>query len=77
MFLYAFDLLELDGVDYRELPLEKRKAKLKTLLARTKGMHFVEHVEGDGSIVFEQQDSERFFCRTGCALHFGQSPGVP
>jgi bifunctional non-homologous end joining protein LigD len=53
VILYAFDLLELDGVDYRELPLEKRKAKLKTLLARTKGMQFVDHVEGDGGIVFE------------------------
>jgi ATP-dependent DNA ligase len=53
VFLYAFDLLELDGVDYRELPLEERKAKLAKLLARTKGMHFVDHVEGDGATVFE------------------------
>jgi bifunctional non-homologous end joining protein LigD len=53
VFLYAFDLLELDGVDYRELPLEKRKARLKKVLARTKGMRFVDHVEGDGTIVFE------------------------
>jgi bifunctional non-homologous end joining protein LigD len=53
VFLYAFDLLELDGVDYRELPLEKRKKKLKILIARTEGMHFVEHAEGDGPIIFE------------------------
>jgi bifunctional non-homologous end joining protein LigD len=51
--LYAFDLLELDGVDYRELPLENRKKKLKSLIARTEGMHFVEHAEGDGPIIFE------------------------
>src|SRR5476651_2533622 len=28
-FLYAFDLLELDGEDWRPLPLEERKAKLQ------------------------------------------------
>jgi len=53
VFLYAFDLLELDGVDYRTLPLERRKAKLRNLVARTQGMHFVEHLDGDGAIVFE------------------------
>src|SRR6202795_430141 len=31
---YAFDLLELDGVDYRPLPLGDRKARLAKLLAR-------------------------------------------
>src|SRR5580704_17348102 len=32
--LQAFDLLELDGVDYRPLPLGKRKDRLARLLAR-------------------------------------------
>src|SRR6516164_9201837 len=32
--LYAFDLLELDGVDLRALPLGERKARLAKLLAR-------------------------------------------
>jgi ATP dependent DNA ligase domain len=36
VFLYAFDLLELNGEDYRNHPLEKRKAKLEKLLARTR-----------------------------------------
>jgi hypothetical protein len=40
VFLYAFDLLELNGEDYREHPLEKRKAKLEKILARTQGMRF-------------------------------------
>jgi bifunctional non-homologous end joining protein LigD len=35
--VYAFDLLELDGRDLRELPLEQRRARLKQLLARSKG----------------------------------------
>jgi len=32
--LQAFDLLELDGVDYRPLPLSRRKNRLARLLAR-------------------------------------------
>jgi len=32
--VYAFDLLELQGWDLRELPLEQRRARLKRLLAR-------------------------------------------
>ena len=35
--VYAFDLLELQGRDLRELPLEQRRAKLRRLLARGKG----------------------------------------
>jgi bifunctional non-homologous end joining protein LigD len=30
-FLYAFDLLELDGADLRPLPLEQRKDELRNL----------------------------------------------
>jgi hypothetical protein len=43
VFLYAFDLLELNSEDYRALPLEKRKGKLERLLTRTaQGMRFSE-----------------------------------
>lgn len=35
-FLYAFDLLELDGEDLRPSPLEKRKALLRRLLRSRK-----------------------------------------
>jgi ATP-dependent DNA ligase len=54
IFLYAFDLLELNGVDYRPEPLEKRKLRLASLLAQTEGMRFVEHFEGNGVTIFEQ-----------------------
>jgi bifunctional non-homologous end joining protein LigD len=54
VFLYAFDLLELTGEDYRNHPLEKRKAKLEKILARTQGMRFSEHLNGDGETIFEQ-----------------------
>jgi hypothetical protein len=53
VFLYAFDLLELNGEDYRARPLEKRKDKLARLLVRTEGMRFSEHLEGDGAVMFE------------------------
>jgi len=35
VFLYAFDLLELDGEDLRREPLETRKATLASLLRRS------------------------------------------
>jgi bifunctional non-homologous end joining protein LigD len=52
-FLYAFDLLELDGEDWRPRPLEERKAKLATLLANARaGIRYSEHLEGDGAAIF-------------------------
>jgi len=48
-FLYAFDLLELDGVDLRPFPLERRKDLLrKLLLGCMTGIYFSEHLEDDG-----------------------------
>jgi ATP-dependent DNA ligase len=52
-FLYAFDLLELDGIDHRPLPLEARKAAIARLLRRAAGgIHLVERLEADGATVF-------------------------
>jgi len=55
-FLYAFDLIELNGVDLRREPLETRKATLASVLRRgTTGLRFNEHLEHeDGALVFEQ-----------------------
>jgi bifunctional non-homologous end joining protein LigD len=36
-FLYAFDLLELDGTDLRREPLEVRKTTLASVLRQAKG----------------------------------------
>ena len=53
VFLYAFDLIELNGDDLRRDPLEVRKAKLASVLAKAgPGMRFNEHIEGDGPTVF-------------------------
>ena len=59
--LYAFDLLELDGDDLRDLPLIKRKRRLARLIGRAKrcSIQFTEHLTGDGPTVFEH------VCRMG------------
>ena len=49
VFLYAFDLIELNGDDLRGDPLEIRKATLANLLANTgHGIWFNDHIEDDG-----------------------------
>ena len=54
VFLYAFDLLELNGDDLRRHPLQVRKATLASTLAKAgPGIRFNEHMEcDDGETVF-------------------------
>jgi hypothetical protein len=53
IFLYAFDLIELNGDDFRRDPLEVRKATLASIVAKAgAGIRFNEHMEGDGPTVF-------------------------
>ena len=54
VFLYAFDLVELNGDDLRRDPLAVRKATLASLLARAAaGLRLNEHLdEQDGPLVF-------------------------
>jgi bifunctional non-homologous end joining protein LigD len=53
VFLYAFDLIELNGDDLRRDPLQVRKATLASILAKARpGIRFNEHIEGDGPTVF-------------------------
>jgi bifunctional non-homologous end joining protein LigD len=79
IFLYAFDLIELNGDDLRRDPLEGRKATLEMILAKAgAGIRFNEHMEGDGGTVF------RHACKLGLegivskrkdsAYRFGRSP---
>ena len=53
-FLYAFDLLELDGADLRYEPWETRRATLASLLRKSgKGIRLSGHIDGaDGDLVF-------------------------
>jgi bifunctional non-homologous end joining protein LigD len=59
VFLYAFDLLELDGVDLRREPIETRKATLASLLRWGAGLKPNEHFIHSGEVVF------RHACRMG------------
>ena len=53
-FLYAFDLLEMEGLDMRREPIETRKATLASLLRNGKpGMRLNEHIaHPNGPAVF-------------------------
>jgi bifunctional non-homologous end joining protein LigD len=60
VFLFAFDLLELDGQDLRREPLETRKATLASLLRGSlPGLRLNEHLAHDGELIF------RHACKMG------------
>ena len=51
--LFAFDLLELKGEDWRGRQLAERKKRLASLLARSSGaIQLTEHLDDDGELVF-------------------------
>jgi bifunctional non-homologous end joining protein LigD len=53
VFLYGFDLLELDGHDLRREPWEIRRATLTGLLRKAgRGIRLSEHLNGDGETIF-------------------------
>ena len=52
-FLYAFDLLELDGTDLRREPIETRKATLASILRESlPGLRLNEHLAHDARPCF-------------------------
>ena len=61
VFLYAFDLIELEGVDLRRDPIETRKATLASVLRKVgPGVQLNEHLQHeDGDLVF------RHACKMG------------
>jgi bifunctional non-homologous end joining protein LigD len=72
IFLYAFDLIELNGDDLRRDPLEDRKATLEMILARAgPGIRFNEHMDGDGETVF------RHACKFGLEGIVSKRKGSP
>ena len=50
---YAFDLLYLDGYDWRRVPLESRKRKLESLLETGDGLRYSDHYEQRGKALFD------------------------
>jgi bifunctional non-homologous end joining protein LigD len=77
VFLYAFDLLQLDRRDLRRDPIEDRKAELAKLLRRAKpGLQLNEHISEPGDIVFRTPASSAWkaSCRSVSARPTG--PGA-
>ncbi len=55
VFMWAFELIELDRQDMRREPLERRKATLEGMLSQAApAICFNEHITGDGEIVFQR-----------------------
>jgi len=53
-FLYAFDLLELDGHDLRQSPwADRREALVRVLSEVDQGIRLSEHLDGDGPAMFQ------------------------
>jgi bifunctional non-homologous end joining protein LigD len=73
VFLYAFDLIELNGDDLRREPLEVRKATLASVLVKAgPGLRLNEHLEhDDGEVVF------RHACKLGLEGIVSKLKGSP
>jgi bifunctional non-homologous end joining protein LigD len=50
---YAFDLLYLDGYDWRRVPLTERKSKLASLVVTGDSVRYSDHYEKQGKALFE------------------------
>jgi len=50
---YAFDLLYLDGEDWRKVPLEERKRKLASVIVAGDALRYSDHYEEQGRALFE------------------------
>jgi bifunctional non-homologous end joining protein LigD len=50
---YAFDLIYLDGYDWRKMPLEERKKKLAAIIEPGNALRYSDHYEGQGKALFE------------------------
>ncbi len=68
-YLYAFDLLWLDGADLRELLLVERKSRLKDVIPEPPSpLLYLDHVEDQGVELFRlccEQDLEGIGCIFG------------
>ena len=50
---YAFDVLYLDGYDWRRVPLVERKKQLASILAPGDSLRYSDHYEAQGKALFE------------------------
>jgi bifunctional non-homologous end joining protein LigD len=56
---YAFDLLYLDGYDWRRVPLVDRKKKLASLTTTGDSLRYSDHYEAQGKALFEIARSKK------------------
>jgi ATP-dependent DNA ligase len=74
-FLYAFDLLELDGDDLRREPIEVRKATLASILRKSRpGVRLNEHLEHPDGITVFQHACKMWLEGIGSRYRSGRSP---
>jgi bifunctional non-homologous end joining protein LigD len=72
VFLYAFDLLQVESRDLRWEPIEERKAELAKLLRHAKsGVQLNEHISEPGDLVF------RHACKLGLEGIVSKRVGSP
>jgi bifunctional non-homologous end joining protein LigD len=75
VFLYAFDLIELDGRDLRQDAWETRREALAALLRKSgNGVRLSEHLDGHGALMFRRACAMGLgHCveAAGCALSIG------
>jgi bifunctional non-homologous end joining protein LigD len=50
---YAFDILALEGLDLRPLPLSSRKEILKLALGKNHTLRYLDHLPTDGVVLYE------------------------
>jgi len=53
LYYYVFDVLHLDGVDVRGVPLEQRRALLRQIAVPGERLRVVDAVDGDGAALYE------------------------
>jgi hypothetical protein len=72
----AFELLYLNGKDLSTLPLIDRKMMLKRLIRRKRArMFYLDHVEGDGRLLFEEVVKSAVLDRSGRIGRYDSSSG--
>jgi DNA ligase D-like protein (predicted ligase) len=74
VYLYLFDLLELDGCDLRSRPLLERKRALRRAIAFGGRIRFTPHRVGDGVAAFRHACSNGW---EGVVAKRAQSPYMP
>ncbi|MGZ8559293.1 MAG: DNA ligase D, partial [Chitinophagaceae bacterium] len=58
LIYYVFDILQLNGKNMEELPLENRKKILKQLLKKNETIRYCDHIDGSGISFYEKAKEE-------------------